>query len=448
MQRWWRTLLTWPVLLTGVLAGVAITWLAWVAPLSYDEAYNWVTYRPQGWRTIITTYPLPNNHVPFTLLHVLVPARLVARSPWAVRMFAIGISVMLMMVMAAVAARRRGNPLLPWMLVLGSPLLTAYSFIARSYTACALLMVLAALATGHLPERRRALSIMGIASLLAVACWALPTNGFLLPGWVLVVWLLHRPRLAAIGAATYAALTAVFFAPIAGEVLEQSKFDWARGSDTVVNLPGKVSYLPIVLFVVTATVVVLRTADWRTAGRPHPRTFSALGRVAVVAGAMSISWFVVVPLTRLVGMQPMFYRNAIPTLWLVVLAVVVIFPHGRRGKALLGALAIPVVLGVGVIASAVDDGRWDRVASVLSETTPVTIRDLKSGDADLIECSSFDSPVCLIAIPMLAERSIIVSLADYPYTTDVACVKGSRFAPEPNQVWVYLGGQRLGKLCD
>ena len=174
---------------------------------------------------------------------------------------------------------------------------------------------------------------------------------------------------------------------------------------------------------------------------------AVLAGAAVVAGAMSISWFVVVPLSRLVGMQPMFYRNAIPTVWLVVLAVVVIFPHGRRGTALLGALAIPVVLGVGVIASAADDGRWDRVASVLSETTPVTIRDLKSGDADLIECSSFDSPVCLIAIPMLAERGIIVSLADYPYTTNVACVKGSRFAPEPNQVWVYLGGQRLGKLC-
>ncbi len=426
---------------------MAITWLAWVAPLSYDEAYNWVTYRPQGWQTIVTTYPLPNNHVPFTLLHVLVPARLVARSPWAVRMFAIGIAMVLMMVMATVAARRRNSPLLPWLLVLGSPLLTAYLFIARSYTACALLVVVAALATGRLPERRQALSIMGIASLLAVASWALPTNGFLLPGWVLVVWLLHGRRLVAIGAVTYAALTAVFFAPIAGEVIEQSKFNWARGSDTVVNLPGEVSYLPIVLFLVTATVVAVRIIDWRAAGRPHPRTFSALGRAAVVAGAMSISWFVVVPLSRLVGMQPMFYRNAIPTVWLVVLAVVVIFPHGRRGTALLGALAIPVVLGVGVIASAADDGRWDRVASVLSETTPVTIRDLKSGDADLIECSSFDSPVCLIAIPMLAERGIIVSLADYPYTTNVACVKGSRFAPEPNQVWVYLGGQRLGKLC-
>jgi hypothetical protein len=108
-----------------IVAGL-LSWLALSAPLTYDEAYNWITYRTDGWFSIATNYDVPNNHVPYTLLQMLIPGRLVTWNPWMIRIIAVSISIVLLTILSAVSLRRTRNPLLALMIVWGSPLLTSF----------------------------------------------------------------------------------------------------------------------------------------------------------------------------------------------------------------------------------------------------------------------------------------------------------------------------------
>jgi hypothetical protein len=421
--------------------------LAWTAPLTYDEAYNWLAYRPLGWPGIVRTYREPNNQVPFTLLHVLVPEAAVARSPWALRSFAVVFGIVLILVIAKLTIRAGTNGIVPVLLVVASPLLVCYLFVARSYGACSLFVIAAVVAATSRPRNP---VVLAAAAGLSVATWALPTNVFLVPGWLLVVLAISGWRLATAAALVYSFLCGVMFAPIAGDVLRNAKIDWAGGRWALPNLPNGASYLPAFLLAATTLVAFDGIRRWKRHGAPFDlRNRSPRGRLAAACLVMVLSWFAVLAFGLLVGVRMPFARNAVPVLWLCIVAMITAFPSEVRLRWATTVLLAPAaVVGVFWISDATRNGRWDRISPVVAEATAVSIRDIHTGDADHLSCNVPDGPVCTVSEPMLTRAGITVEIASSRWWPNLPCVRGKHRPDKPYQVIVYRAGQVLGILCN
>src|SRR5438105_7188833 len=128
----------------AALTAVGIGVLAHEAPLTYDEAFNRLHYRSLGVLRILSTYDLPNNHLPFTVLQALIPNRLLAWDPWTIRIFGVASGIAIVAVLITVAATRGTTPFLGLFAMAGSPLLVSYLFVSRGYTFSAVMLVAAA----------------------------------------------------------------------------------------------------------------------------------------------------------------------------------------------------------------------------------------------------------------------------------------------------------------
>src|SRR5579885_565434 len=143
----------------GAAAAAAILVLAYLAPLTYDEAFNRNYYASFPISQIVRSYDLPNNHIPFTILQHFVGLSLIRWNPWTVRVFGVLFGIAMVATLLAVAARRRVTPWLPVAAVAGSPLLVEYLFVARGYTFSGLFLALGCIAPAVLRDRAPTLGL-------------------------------------------------------------------------------------------------------------------------------------------------------------------------------------------------------------------------------------------------------------------------------------------------
>jgi len=176
-------------------------------------------------------------------------------------------------------------------------------------------------------------------------------------------------------------------------------------------------------------------------------------QLAVVALAMSVSWFTLLALAHATGLELPFVRTAVPAIWIGMVALVAAVPRGKLEHVCVALLVPGLVWGSVMWSRAVHDGHWERVTQASRNdvhygTTPATIRDLSSIGADRIVCSGWDTWVCRLVAPNLARSGVtVVPIANVTYTPSLRCALGSRRPPHPWEVKVYREGRLLGVLC-
>jgi hypothetical protein len=445
----------WPHVTLLAVSGIAIVLLAHAAPLTYDEAYNRLVYGNLGISKILRTYNAPNNHLLFTVLQSFIPAGLLAWDPWTIRIIGVASGILMVAALIAVAAARRTTPLLGLFLVIGSPILVTYLFVSRGYTFSAVLLVAAAALPVALARRSQLLAVGLGAAVLALGTWPLPTNVFFAPGWVLAALVLWGVRAAIAGAIVYAAAVALMFGPIAGQLEAQAKVRWNTPQQWWVwvgDVANASSLVPVCLVLVAALAVGAFAREHRDLFRAGFRDAGRGAQFTLLTLALAVSWFASIGIGHAFGLELPFVRTAVPAIWVAVTAVVAALPRGRLAYAGLALLVPSLVLGALLWTRAVRDGNWEQVSKtsrndVLYGTTPSTIRDLTSVDADYIVCSGYDSWVCQLVGPHLARSGIGIGVANNP-EPNVGCALGSRRPPPPFQVLVYRDQTKLlGILC-
>jgi hypothetical protein len=443
--------------LAAFLAAAGILLLAYMAPLTYDEAFNRIHYRDLGITKTLETYDYPNNHVPFTVLQLLIPQSLVTWNPWAIRIISVLCGIALISALVGLAYLRRTTPLLILLATLGSPILSTYLFVARGYGFSALwLVVAAALPVAAGRDRRLPFWATSLAAVaLAIATWPLPINFLLAPGWVAAIFAIWGGMAAVSAAAVYVATAALMFMPILGQIQDNATYAWnghPRFWSWFGDLVFAMNVVPaclIALLIVTSAVLIRERSN--VAGA----TAQGLGRgyrLAALAGAMCASWFLLLAVAQAAGLIDLpFVRTAVPVLWLAVVALVAAVPRGRVELIAAGLLLPGAIWGCAIWSSAVVDGNWRSVAhasrtEVLYGTTPRTIRDLSRIGANRISCSVWDVWVCRLVTPNLQRSGIsVVGTTSIPRLSH--CAVGSRRPPSKWRVAVYEDGKLLGILC-
>ncbi|HWB22304.1 MAG TPA: hypothetical protein VG652_05410 [Gaiellaceae bacterium] len=445
----------WHYLALFALAAAAIVVLAYEAPLTYDEAYNRLVYGNLGVTKILETYNAPNNHLPFTVLQSWIPNRLLRWDPWTIRIVGVAFGIAMVAELIGVAAARRSTPLLGLFIVAGSPILVTYLFVARGYTFSAVLFGVAAALPVLLARRDPVLGACLGGAVLAFATWPVPTNGFIAPGWIVAVLAIWGFRAAIVGTAVYATALTIMFAPVASQVRAQSKVHWntpQRWWTWVGDLLAASSLLSVCLIFVGVLAIAAFVLQHRARPAAGFHALGASAQLAVIAFAMSGSWFVLIGAGHVFGLELPFVRSAVPALWVGVLAVVAGFPKGRLEVVAVALLVPGLILGGLMWTRAISDGDWARVSQtsrndVLDGTTPATIRNLSSIHADRLVCSGYDSYVCDLVAPSLVSSGVTsVGVANEPVST-MGCAIGSHKPAQPFQVLVYRQSKQLGVLC-
>ena len=440
--------------ITGV-ATLCIVWLAWVAPLTFDEAYNRLHYGTLGSVRILRDYDRPNNHFVFTVIQSWLPVRMLRWEPWTIRVASVVIGSLLVLVVLLVAARC-GSLLIACCLIAGAPLLVTYLFVARGYGFSSLLIVVSVLVPFALARRagRRAGLILA-ALVLAVGIWPLPTNVLLVPGWLLGAGLLYGVADALPAGAVVVAAVAAEYIPAEAGLRKASHTAWNGHPGVwpyVRNVVDGASMIPVCLVAASVLVAVAFARANRFRSLADLRHAERRAQLAIWCVLAAASWFAGILLTDAAGTPLPFTRNALPALWLLVLALVAAAPRGRLNRLVALILAAPFVLGVLLWAQAGRNADWKPVADasrndILYRTTPATIRDAGSIHATAVECEWWDWPVCVLVTPKLFRQGIRVNLIRNRYVAGLPCALGSRRPPSPWQVIVVRGNQLLGQLC-
>lgn len=165
---------------------VAFSALGDVVPLTYDEGFNYLEISSHGLVATASYYSYPNNHMLFTLAQSLLPDALVRASPHLLRLpnlFYLGLLIWsLLRALAPIGALRAT---LTAAVLLASPHIMLYLFVARGYLLGTLLSLAAAMALKNRQPLRAGL-------LGGMAGATVPTFGFLIPG-MLVAHLAYAP---------------------------------------------------------------------------------------------------------------------------------------------------------------------------------------------------------------------------------------------------------------
>jgi predicted membrane-bound mannosyltransferase len=134
------------LLLAGALGVACLLRLQGMGdPLSHDEVYTWEVFASQPYGTIVTHYPVPNNHIFHSLL-VRLSSELFGQSEWTIRLPALLAGLLsvpaLFVLGTALFHDRKAGLVAAWLLTLG-PVHIYYSHSARGYTLLVLLSILA-----------------------------------------------------------------------------------------------------------------------------------------------------------------------------------------------------------------------------------------------------------------------------------------------------------------
>jgi hypothetical protein len=159
-----------------VTAGAAVR-VAFVGPpIRYDEAFTFLQYASQPWRTIVSDYGFANNHILHTL-EVHLAWRLLGDAPEVLRIPALVAGVLLVPAVYVLGRLVYDRAAALWgaALVAGSSVLIQYSVNARGYST-GMLMVVVAVAAATWAARTGATwawVLLGVSSVLAV--YSIPT---------------------------------------------------------------------------------------------------------------------------------------------------------------------------------------------------------------------------------------------------------------------------------
>ncbi len=281
-----------------VAAAVRVAFL-W-PPVRYDEAFSYLHYASQPWRTVVSDYSFPNNHI-LNSIEVHAVWRLFGDAPEVLRIPALVGGILLVPAVYLLGRLLYDRSAAVWgaALVGASSVLIQYSVNARGY-AMGTLMVVVALSAATWAARTGALwawILLGVSSVLAV--YTLPTMAagvaiaFL---WALIVArgspeFGRRVRDLVLTGAAAAVVSALLYLPTRGDA------GWSY-APRVEDFGGKVDVLeqiwdqwndalPLIVQVVLAAAFVVGVATHRRIARePLPLALVALAVMVVVTLAL------------------------------------------------------------------------------------------------------------------------------------------------------------------
>ncbi len=156
-------------LLAIVLSGVLVRWWALAQPMRHDEAASYLALVGRSWGTALSSYPLPGNHLLYTVVAKL-SATVGGAAPWVLRLpaFLAGIALIPLTYAVGRVLFTRGSALLASALVAAATPLILYSANARGYAwvvaAYAILLLVGARIRDHGPSPRRWAAFAGVAA--------------------------------------------------------------------------------------------------------------------------------------------------------------------------------------------------------------------------------------------------------------------------------------------
>ena len=439
-----------------VLCAVILVSLSLNSPITFDEAFNWNFYRESTVFGVISDYSVSwNNQVPFTLLQQLISPEMISSSPWFIRLFSTSVGTVLVGLVIYQSTKVASRVFLPILLALGSPMIISYLFIARSYSLTALLCTTSFLLTSRVTNSPRSKSVWLLSAVipLAVAIWALPTVIYLVPGFLLFQFL-RRDFCEFLAQFLFLSLLIVAsFASTFTKMIQLARNNPWSGSPSFFEYANEFSFQ----WIFTSIAICLLLAPYITHSvrltlqpysvKKYVSSMSRQGFIALSTICTGLSYFALTYFAYLIGMGWPFPRNAVAPIWLVILGVSVLPPiTAKRAKLIYPLLFVTASLGFSSLASELNNGDWRRINPVLTETVPVAIRDLEQNGVSHIVCSSFDAPVCILAIGLLQAQNISMQLGDN-FIPDLPCVIGKQ-KPSPQwQVRLYKSDQLWGQLC-
>ena len=307
--------LLWVAFFFAALVGLAVSG---VLPLTYDEAWTFIEFTRHGAAYSAIHYPLPNNHVAFSILEALVvPERWVIANPLWVRLGNLIVLAGLLLLLRAMLLRHlalRGLALAATVaaLVLCSPLVTLYELLARGYGLGTLLLLIA-IEYGAMRERRVTAAVS-----CALAAWTVPTFALTVPGvFLAMLWQGGRNHWMRTvqSAVLFLVLTLLLYSPILGSVLGHSQA-WNANSDSLALLIGlsaalgnlsQITLAPWagIAFLVLTLFILTRAPE----SASRDAATALLGTVAstlIVTGLLIATGVITTPFLRALSFAPLF----------------------------------------------------------------------------------------------------------------------------------------------
>ena len=430
-------------LLAGYFALICAVALSHVVPLTFDEAWSFLEFSRHGLGFSLTHYPLPNNHIAFTALQVLVVREsFVAAEPTLLRLgnllvVAGYLALLLHIATTRLALNASLAALAVVALTLCSPLTTLYLFVARGYLLGSALL-LAAVHFGAIPRRRVATAV-----LCALATWTIPTFAFATPGVVLALFLCEERgsaarRAALQTAALYAALTLLLYAPVLGDVFAQ-RTGWNEAGNlnlfakALWELLGNAGAFDLALVANTILVTLLAVGVWRSRGSEALALLAPVFSFLLVAGLLGALGIISTPFARTASFAPLF-------VWLALAVAVAGNPLLQRISAVLAAfnLAAGLFLFAATLVSG-DPQKYPTLAQLSPSPLARAERAWLASDAELR--MEWDAA----PVGRLYARGYGFKLKRVDDTGQLPCAGTGRFAPRPSNRISLGRGSRL--LC-
>ena len=438
---------------------VLASWIIQISlqsPVTFDEAFYWNYYRHSSLFDIIGDYSVSwGNQVPFTLLQSKISPHLISISPWFIRLTSTTIGIMLMGLVILRSTKTSNRFFLPVLIVVGSPLLFSYLFIARSYSSTALLSVVTFLTTSRVTTTTRNNLVRLLAGVvpLAIAIWALPSLIFIVPGFLFFQFLRRGFAQFLIQALFLMLLIVISLASKFTKMLKLARdnpwtgspslSDYANAFSSQWVLTGIAFCLILAPFLIQACQFLRKPLSFKQ----YVSILSVQHFVSMSTICVGLSYFPLTYLAFLFGLEWPFARNAVAPLWLVIAGISVL-PKiaAKRAKLIYVLLTVTAVIGLSSLISGLNKGDWHRVNPVLSQTVPAAIRNLQGSGVTHIVCSTYDAPVCIVSAGLLQSQDIDMQIGN-ELVPDLSCVIGTHKPPPEWQVRLYKGDMLWGQLC-
>ena len=426
------------------------------SPVTFDEAFYWNYYRYSTLFNIIGDFSVSwGNQVPFTLLQSKISPEMISLSPWFIRLISTTIGITLMGLVIFQSTKTSSRVFLPVLIIIGSPMIFSYLFIARSYSLTALLCVVTFFTTSRFPTTNKqtfARLLAGVVP-LAIAIWALPTLVFIVPSFLFFQFLRRGFAQFLIQFLFLTLLIVISFASKFTKMLKLAHNNPWTGSPSFTDYANNFSFqwlLTGVAFCLILSPFLVHARQFLReplSFKQYVSSLSARNFVAIATICTGLSYFFITYFAYLFGMEWPFARNAVGPLWLVITGISMLptIPH-TRAKLIYPLLTATAIIGLSSLTSGLNNGDWQRINPVLTQTVPATIRDLQGNGVTHIICSMYDAPVCTLSIGLLQSQNITMQQGD-ELIPNLSCVIGTHKPPPEWQVRLYKGDKLWGQLC-
>ena len=221
---------------------------------------------------------------------------------------------------------------------------------------------------------------------------------------------------------------------------------WFHGAVTVTNVVTPCFFVALLL---TLYVVI---------GRRKPTLAALRGvegsqRLALVAGAMALSWYVLTAVAYGLSLvQLPFARSSVPALWLLMVAFVAIFPRRRLGWIVVVLLLPGFIWSAVAFSRAAGEGYWTRLPDLVGENViaqglPASIRSIDKPGVTAISCTYYAENGCQLVAPRLESEGVKVTPLGPLLPWMPLCIVGSAHPSYALEVNVIEGHEPVGVVC-